>query len=166
MNKAETDTAPAADDKFREECGVFGIFGHEEAAALTVLGLHALQHRGQEAAGIVSFDGDDFYAHRAPELVGKAFGDPDVMARLQGHGAIGHNRYSTTGETLERNIQPLYADMAFGGFAVAHNGNLTNAYSLRKDLVQQGALFQTTTDTEVIIHLMALAKKAPLWPSG
>lgn len=146
------------DDKLKEECGVFGIYGHDEAAALTVLGLHALQHRGQEAAGIVSFDEDDFYAHRAPELVGKAFGDPDVMARLQGHGAIGHNRYSTTGETLERNIQPLYADMAFGGFAVAHNGNLTNAYSLRQELVQQGALFQTTTDTEVIIHLMAIAK--------
>lgn len=158
MSRADIKTTESIHDKFREECGVFGILGHDDAAALTVLGLHALQHRGQEAAGIVSFDEDDFYAHRAPELVGKAFGDPDVMARLQGRGAIGHNRYSTTGETLERNIQPLYADMAFGGFAIAHNGNLTNAYSLRKDLVQEGALFQTTTDTEVIIHLMALAK--------
>lgn len=151
------------DDKLKEECGVFGIFGHEDAASLTVLGLHALQHRGQEAAGIVSFDETDFYAHRAPELVGKAFGDPDVMERLKGYGAIGHNRYSTTGETLERNIQPLYADLAFGGFAIAHNGNLTNAYSIRQELVQNGALFQTTTDTEAIIHLMAVStEKSPI----
>jgi amidophosphoribosyltransferase len=147
------------DGKLREECGVFGIYGHDDAAALTVLGLHALQHRGQEATGIVSFNNNNFYAHRAPELVGKAFGDPDVMDRLKGFGAIGHNRYSTTGETIIRNIQPLYADLAFGGFAIAHNGNLTNAHTLRQDLVQSGALFQTTTDTEVIIHLMARAEK-------
>jgi amidophosphoribosyltransferase len=147
------------EDKFKEECGVFGIYGHDDAAALTVLGLHALQHRGQEATGIVSFNNNNFYAHRAAELVGKAFGDPDVMARLKGFGAIGHNRYSTTGETIVRNIQPLYADLAFGGFGIAHNGNLTNAHTLRQELVQSGALFQTTTDTEVIIHLMARAKK-------
>jgi amidophosphoribosyltransferase len=146
-------------DKLEEECGVFGIFGHEESAALCALGLHALQHRGQEATGMVSYDGQGFYAHKAPELVSKAYSDPDVMARLKGHIVIGHNRYSTTGDTIIRNIQPLYADLAFGGFAIAHNGNLTNANTLRSDLVSKGSLFQTTTDTEVIVHLMALAEK-------
>ncbi len=144
-----------SEDKLKEECGIFGVYGHEDAATLTVLGLHALQHRGQEATGIVSYNGTNFNAHRAPEMVGKAFGDPDIMAELRGHIAVGHNRYSTTGETSRRNIQPLYADLAFGGFAVAHNGNLTNAEKLRRDLVLQGALFQSTSDTEVILHLMA-----------
>lgn len=147
------------DDKLKEECGVFGVFGHDEAAALTALGLHALQHRGQEASGIVSSDGDEFFAHRAPGLVDRVFRDTDVMAGLRGHIAIGHNRYSTAGGALARNIQPLFADLVFGGFAVAHNGNLTNALSLRRDLVADGALFQSTSDTEVIIHLVARSRK-------
>lgn len=146
------------DDKLNEECGVFGIYGHEEASALTALGLHALQHRGQEASGIVSFDGENFYAHRALGLVGKTFGKKETIQRLKGYLSIGHNRYSTTGETLVRNIQPLFADLAFGGFAIAHNGNLTNANIIREELVQKGALFQSTTDTEVIVHLMAVVK--------
>lgn len=158
-----SDGLRADDDKFKEECGVFGIFGHESAATLTVLGLHALQHRGQEATGIVSFDGEKFHAHRAAEMVGKAFGDPAVMAQLKGRNAIGHNRYSTTGETSMRNVQPLYADLSFGGLAIAHNGNLTNAVSLRSSLVERGAIFQSSSDTEVIIHLMALsAQKTPV----
>lgn len=146
---------PFDDDTLHEECGVFGIFDHPDAATLTVLGLHALQHRGQEATGIATYDGDDFHVHRASEMVGKAYGDPAVMEQLKGRIAIGHNRYSTTGETSTRNIQPLYADLAFGGFAIAHNGNLTNAHTLRTELVEQGALFQCTSDTEVIVHLMA-----------
>lgn len=146
-------------DKFYDECAVFGIFGHDDAATLTMLGLHALQHRGQEATGMVCFDGQDFHAHRASEMVGKAYGDPAVMAQLKGRTAIGHNRYSTTGETSTRNIQPLYADLAFGGFSIAHNGNLTNATTLRTDLVEKGALFQSTSDTEVIVHLMALSSQ-------
>lgn len=150
-------TVSPFDHDLHEECGVFGVFGHEDAAALTALGLHALQHRGQEAAGIVSYDGTNFYAHRAPGLVDKAFTDPATLGRLKGHAAIGHNRYATTGERLQRNIQPLYADLAFGGFALAHNGNLTNAHTLRRELVQKGAMFHSTTDTEVVLHLMALA---------
>lgn len=143
------------EDKLKEECGIFGVYGHEDAATLTVLGLHALQHRGQEATGIVSYNGKNFNAHRAPEMVGKAYSDPVIMEELRGTIAVGHNRYSTTGETSRRNIQPLYADLSFGGFALAHNGNLTNAEKLRCDLVLQGALFQSTSDTEVILHLMA-----------
>lgn len=145
------------DDKLKEECGVFAIFGHDDAAALTALGLHALQHRGQEATGIVSHDGVDFYAHRALGLVDKAFGAAETINRLKGHMAIGHNRYATTGEGSVRNIQPLFADLAFGGFAIAHNGNLTNAHTLRMALVERGALFQSTTDTETILHLMAMS---------
>ncbi len=146
---------PFDDDKLHEECGVFGVFNNDKAATLTVLGLHALQHRGQEATGIVSYDGSNFHAYRAAEMVGKAYSEPSVMQQLKGRIAIGHNRYSTTGETSTRNIQPLYADLAFGGFAIAHNGNLTNAHTLRKELVEKGALFQSTSDTEVIVHLMA-----------
>lgn len=146
------------DDKFHEECGIFAVHNHKDAAALTTLGLHALQHRGQEACGIVSFDGKDFYAHRALGLVDAAFNSPDVMKLLQGHSAIGHNRYATTGAITVRNIQPLFADLSLGGFAVAHNGNLTNAHTLREELVQNGALFQSTSDTEVIVHLMAVSK--------
>lgn len=145
-------------DKLREECGVFGIFGHGEAAALTALGLHALQHRGQEACGIVSYDGDHFNAHRALGQVGDNFSSEAVMAQLGGHAAIGHNRYATTGATLLRNVQPLFADFEFGGFAIGHNGNLTNAYQLRRQLVRRGCLFQSTTDTEVIVHLMATSR--------
>ncbi len=148
-------THPFEDDKFREECGVFGVFGPTDAAALTALGLHALQHRGQEAAGIVSFDGKHFHSHRAMGHVGDIFGDGDVIKRLPGPNAVGHNRYSTTGETAQRNIQPLFADFESGGFAIAHNGNLTNAGDIRRHLVKRGCLFQSTTDTEVIVHLIA-----------
>jgi amidophosphoribosyltransferase len=147
-------------DHLHEECGIFGIFGHGEASALTALGLHALQHRGQEAAGIVSHDGKHFYTHRALGLVGDNFNSADVIGKLKGHIAIGHNRYSTTGETLLRNVQPLFGDFSFGGLGVAHNGNLTNAMTLRKQLIDIGCLFQSTSDTEVIIHLIALSKHA------
>jgi amidophosphoribosyltransferase len=147
------------DDKLKEECGVFGIFNHDDAAALTALGLHALQHRGQEASGIVTNDGDQFHAHRALGLVDKVYSDTEAMSRLTGRSAIGHNRYSTTGDTMVRNIQPLYADLSFGGLAVAHNGNLTNAHKLRQQLVERGSLFQSTTDTEVIVHLMAVSRE-------
>ena len=147
-------------DKFHEECGVFGIFDYPDAAAVAALGLHALQHRGQASAGIVSFDGEQFHPHRALGLVGDTFGDADTIARLAGRAAIGHNRYATTGETAVRNIQPLYADYAFGGLALCHNGNLTNARYLRESLVKDGSLFQSTTDTEVIQHLIANARTA------
>ena len=150
------------DDKFHEECGVFGIYGHEDAAAHTALGLHALQHRGQEAAGIVAFDGAHFNAHRDLGHVGDIFSSSEVIARLAGHAAIGHNRYSTTGETALRNVQPLFADLSCGGFTLAHNGNLTNARELRRVLVQKGAIFQSTMDTEVIIHLIATSEAASL----
>jgi amidophosphoribosyltransferase len=153
---------PFDDDKLHEECGVFGIYGHPESAAMTALGLHALQHRGQEACGIVTWDGEDFHAHRALGLVDSTFNDPDVMGKLKGHVAIGHNRYSTTGGTFLRNVQPFFADLSFGGFAVAHNGNLTNARVLRTKLVNDGSLFQSTSDTEVILHLIALSKKESL----
>ena len=142
------------DDKPREECGVFGIFGNHEASLLTALGLHALQHRGQEACGIISFDGKRFPSERHMGMVGEHFGG-DLRSRLPGHAAIGHNRYSTQGRPMLRNIQPIFADLAGGGFAVAHNGNLTNARELRHKLVQDGAIFQSTMDTEVILHLVA-----------
>ena len=150
------------DDKLHEECGIFGAFGHDDAAALTALGLHALQHRGQEAAGIVSHDGDHFYQHRALGLVDKVFGKASVMNRLRGRVAIGHNRYSTSGEPMLRNVQPLYADLNFGGFALAHNGNLTNAHELRNQLVQRGSIFQSTSDTEVIVHLVAVSQQTSI----
>jgi amidophosphoribosyltransferase len=120
-------TGRADADHFHEECGVFGIYGHPDAAALTALGLHALQHRGQEAAGIVAYDGSQFNAHRGPGLVGDNFGSKDVIDRLPGTVAIGHVRYATTGEVAQRNIQPLFADFEFGGLAICHNGNLTNS---------------------------------------
>src|SRR5919198_653001 len=146
-------------DHFHEECGVFGIYGHPDAAALTALGLHALQHRGQEAAGIVAYDGSQFNAHRGPGLVGDNFGSRDVIDRLPGTVAIGHCRYATTGEVAQRNIQPLFADFEFGGLAICHNGNLTNSYQLRRQLVRRGSLFQSTSDTEVIVHLIATSLK-------
>ena len=149
---------PFDSDHFHEECGVFGIFGHEDAAAHTALGLHALQHRGQEAAGIVSFDSPQFHAERSLGHVGDHFSSQEIIARLSGQSAIGHNRYSTTGETALRNVQPLFAEFAFGGLAIAHNGNLTNSHTLRRQLVQQGCIFQSTMDTEVIIHLMATSR--------
>jgi amidophosphoribosyltransferase len=145
------------DGKLKEECGIFAVFANKDAAALAALGLHALQHRGQEAVGIVTHDGRQFHAHRALGHVGDNFGSEAVIARLPGDHAIGHVRYSTTGETILRNVQPLYAEFDFGGFAVGHNGNLTNGNYLRRVLVRQGCLFQSTTDTEVIHHLMARA---------
>lgn len=148
------------DDKPREECGVFGIFGHPEAAILTTLGLHALQHRGQEACGIVTRDKDRFYAERHMGLVGDSFAGPDLLDRLPGHSAIGHNRYSTQGKPVMRNIQPIFADLAGGGCALAHNGNLTNARRLRQDLVRSGAIFQTTMDTEVALQLIAKSPRS------
>ncbi|RAU22196.1 amidophosphoribosyltransferase [Paramagnetospirillum kuznetsovii] len=150
-------TNPYDDDHLREECGVFGIFGHPEAAAHVALGLHALQHRGQEAAGIVSFDGGQFHNHRGLGHVEDNFGSESVIRKLKGNMAVGHVRYSTTGETLLRNVQPLFAEMEFGGLALGHNGNLTNAMALRRQLVKRGCLFQSTTDTEVIIHLIAIS---------
>jgi len=152
-------TNPFDDDKLHEECGVFGIFGNADAAALTALGLHALQHRGQEAAGIVTYDGKNFNADRRLGLVGDKFTRPDVIERLSGESAIGHVRYSTSGGMVVRNTQPLFADLAGGGIAVAHNGNLTNARTLHKQLVQDGAIFQTTSDTENIIHLIARSRQ-------
>jgi amidophosphoribosyltransferase len=148
-------TDPFDDDHLKEECGIVGIFGVEEAATRTVLGLHALQHRGQEAAGIVSFDGENFHVHRAMGLVADNFSQANVVEPLSGKSAIGHVRYSTTGEASLRNVQPLFAELAFGGFAIGHNGNLTNALAVRRELVKRGSLFNSTTDTEVIQHLMA-----------
>src|SRR3954467_12887312 len=146
-------------DTLREECGVFGIYGHPDAAAITALGLHALQHRGQEAAGIVSYDGARFHSERRLGLVGDTFSRRDVIDRLPGTMAVGHVRYSTTGETVLRNVQPLFAELNGGGFAVAHNGNLTNGLSLRRHLIRDGAIYQSTTDTEAIVHLVARSRK-------
>src|SRR5437660_9194679 len=163
MGKAIDDLNEAGldldDDRLREECGVFGIFGHPDAAAITALGLHALQHRGQEAAGIVSFDGTRFHSERRLGLVGDTFSRREVIDRLPGHVAMGHVRYSTTGGTILRNVQPLFAELDGGGFAVGHNGNLTNGLSLRRQLVRDGAIMQSTTDTEVILHLVARARR-------
>jgi amidophosphoribosyltransferase len=147
------------DDRLREECGVFGVFGHPDAGALTALGLHALQHRGQEAAGIVTYDGQQFHSERHLGLVGDSFNEASVIGRLKGSAAVGHNRYSTTGEPSLKNVQPLYADIDTGGFAVAHNGNLTNALTLRRELISSGAIFPSTSDTEVILHLLSRSKK-------
>ncbi len=151
-------TQPFDDDHLHEECAIFGVYGHEDAAALTALGLHALQHRGQEATGMVVYDGARFNSHRGLGHVADIFSSEAAIRRLPGRSAIGHNRYSTSGETIERNIQPLFADFQYGGFAIGHNGNLTNAVTLRQDLVRKGSLFQSTTDTEVIIHLMAISR--------
>ncbi|MFZ1741874.1 MAG: amidophosphoribosyltransferase, partial [Pontixanthobacter sp.] len=145
-------------DKLREECGVFGVINSADAATVTALGLHALQHRGQEAAGITSFDGEQFYTVRGTGHVADNFTSKESLAELPGHMAAGHVRYSTTGGAGLRNVQPLYADLASGGFAVAHNGNISNAETLRHDLVRRGAIFQSTSDTEVIIHLVATSR--------
>jgi amidophosphoribosyltransferase len=146
-------------DSLHEECGVFAIHHNADAAAHVALGLHALQHRGQEAAGVVSFDGRQFHDHRATGLIGDSFAKQAVIEGLPGHSAIGHTRYATTGASMLRNVQPLYADFVFGGLALAHNGNLTNAALLRRRLVEQGCIFQSTTDTEVIIHLIARSQR-------
>jgi amidophosphoribosyltransferase len=140
-------------------CGVFGIFGHDDAAALTALGLHALQHRGQEAAGIVAFDGERFHAERRIGLIGDHFSNEATIRRLQGRMCIGHTRYSTTGAPVLRNVQPLFAELASGGIAVGHNGNLTNGLTLRRELIAQGAICQSTSDTEVILHLVARSQR-------
>jgi amidophosphoribosyltransferase len=148
-------TNPFDDDKLREECGVFGIYDAETASAVVALGLHALQHRGQEAAGITSWDGHHFHTHRAMGHVAGNFDRDEIIRGLPGRVACGHVRYSTTGETALRNVQPLFADLQSGGFAVSHNGNISNAMKLRRELVRRGSIFQSTSDTEVIIHLVA-----------
>jgi len=155
-----TDDFDINGDRLREECGVFGVYGHPDAAALTALGLHALQHRGQEAAGIVTFDGERFNAERRMGLVGDHFSSEKVINRLQGRSSLGHVRYSTTGETILRNVQPLFAELSAGGLAVAHNGNITNGLTLRRELISQGAICQSTSDTEVILHLVSRSKKS------
>ena len=146
-------------DKLIEECGVFGIFNSKEAAVLTTLGLHALQHRGKEGAGIVTFDGKNFNGVRAQGLVSNTFNKKEIIEQLPGKNAVGHVRYSTQGESIEKNIQPLFADLAAGGFACAHNGNLINAMEIREELIAKGAIFQTTSDTETILQLVALSRK-------
>ena len=145
-------------DKLHEECGVFGVIGTRDASGMTALGLHALQHRGQEAVGITSFDGNEFYSHRGIGHVAQVFSDNQILAELPGTMASGHVRYSTTGGSGLRNIQPLFADLASGGFSIAHNGNISNAMTLKRELVAKGSIFQSTSDTEVIIHLVATSR--------
>ena len=146
-------------DKLREECGVFGISNYTDASAMVALGLHALQHRGQEGCGIVSYDGVNYHSEKRQGLVGDHFTNIETLKKLPGSFAIGHNRYSTTGETSLRNIQPFFADLHLGGLSIAHNGNLTNALSLRESLVKEGAIFRTTSDTETIVQLIAKSKR-------
>jgi len=148
------------DPKLKEECGVFGVSNAKDASALAALGLHALQHRGQEGCGIVTFDGGKYYSEKRFGLVGDNFNKEKVLKNLIGNHAIGHNRYSTTGENTLRNIQPFFADTNAGGIGVAHNGNLTNSIALRKKLVEDGAIFYSTSDTETIVHLIAKSKRA------
>lgn len=148
------------DDSLRLECGVFGVFGIDDASALTTLGLHALQHRGQEACGIASTDGARFFTERHMGTVGDAFTGADLVQRLPGRAAIGHTRYSTAGGSFIRNVQPMFADLDTGGIALAHNGNLTNFMALRTELVGEGAIFQSTSDSEVILHLIARSRKS------
>jgi amidophosphoribosyltransferase len=147
-------------DTLHEECGVFGVLGHPDGATLTALGLHALQHRGQEAAGIVTFDGRQFHTEKRMGLVGDHYTDPATLAKLPGFISIGHTRYSTTGEVALRNVQPLFAELEVGGIAVAHNGNFTNGLTLRRQLIADGAICQSTSDTEVVLHLIARSKQA------
>ncbi len=146
-------------DSLREECGIFGISNHEDSSALVALGLHALQHRGQEGCGIVSFDGKNYHSEKRQGLVGDHFTKGNAIEKLPGNFAIGHNRYSTTGETSLRNIQPFFADLFGGGLSISHNGNLTNAILLREELVKEGAIFRTTSDTETIVQLIAKSKR-------
>ena len=147
------------DPKLKEECGVFGISNIDDASALTALGLHALQHRGQEGCGIVTFDGKNYHSEKRFGLVGDNFNKEKILKKLQGKYAIGHNRYSTTGSNTLRNIQPFFADTNAGGIGVAHNGNLTNSIYLRNKLVEEGAIFYTTSDTETIVQLIAKSKR-------
>ena len=157
LQTAHDDSLNEDDDHFHDECGVFGIYGRQDAAAITTLGLHALQHRGQEAAGIVSYDGSQFFVERHVGLIGDNFTKKSVIDRLSGTRAIGHARYSTTGGAGLRNVQPLFAELADGGFAVAHNGNFTNAMTVQRDLQKRGAIFSSTSDTETILHLVAMS---------
>ncbi len=145
--------------KIKEECGVFGISNNEDASTLTALSLHALQHRGQEGCGIVSFDGKKYHLEKKLGLVGDNFNKEEVLKKIPGNYAIGHNRYSTTGDTALRNIQPFFADTHNGGIGISHNGNLTNAITLREKLVKEGAIFHTTSDTETIVQLIAKSKR-------
>lgn len=159
MHRSDIEAFDNEGDAFHDECGVFGIFGRQDAAAIVTLGLHALQHRGQEAAGIVSFDGTRFHVERHIGLIGDRFTKQSVIDRLEGHRAIGHTRYSTTGGSGLRNVQPLFAELADGGFAVAHNGNITNAMTVQRQLQKQGAIFTSTSDTETLLHLVALSQE-------
>ena len=145
-------------DTLHEECAVVGVFDVPDASAVTALGMQALQHRGQEACGLVSFDGKTFHAERKFGLVGDNFSDRETIEMLQGNSAVGHNRYSTAGGKSLRNVQPLFAHFRDGGMAIAHNGNLTNAKTLHSQLVRDGAIYQSTSDTEVILHLMARSR--------
>jgi len=145
--------------KLKEECGVFGISNNSDASTLTALGLHALQHRGQEGCGIVSFDWNKYHSEKRFGLVGDNFNKEKVLKNLPGNYAIGHNRYSTTGGAALRNVQPFFADTNAGGIGVSHNGNLTNAITLRNKLVKDGAIFYTTSDTETIVQLIAKSKR-------
>ncbi|MBO0905795.1 amidophosphoribosyltransferase [Jiella sonneratiae] len=149
------DETPFGDDTLHEECGVFGIFQRADAAAVVTLGLHALQHRGQEAAGIVSHDGAQFHVERHAGLIGDTFTKAAVLERLPGTAAIGHTRYATTGGGGLRNVQPFFAELSAGGFAVAHNGNITNALTVQRELQRRGSIFSSTSDTETILHLVA-----------
>jgi amidophosphoribosyltransferase len=151
----------AMDDKFHDECGVVGIYGHPEAATLAYLSLYALQHRGQESAGIVASNGEALISHRGMGLVADIF-DQSILSTLKGTIAIGHNRYSTTGKTVLKNCQPFVVEWAHGALAIGHNGNLVNADLLRDELERRGSIFQSTSDTEVIIHLIAASAAGPL----
>ncbi|MET0940859.1 MAG: class II glutamine amidotransferase, partial [Mesorhizobium sp.] len=159
MADADRLSSAEADDHFHDECGVFGIFGRQDAAAIVTLGLHALQHRGQEAAGIVSYDGSQFHVERHVGLIGDTFTKQSVMDRLKGTRAIGHTRYATTGGAGLRNVQPFFAELADGGLAIAHNGNITNAMTVQRALQKQGAIFSSTSDTETILHLVATSQE-------
>src|SRR5256714_5049457 len=149
------------DDRFHDECGLFGVWNHPEAGNVTYLGLYALQHRGQESAGIAATDGTSFHTEKAMGWVADVF-SPERLRRLPGHRAIGHVRYSTAGTSRLRNAQPITANTAQGPIAIAHNGNLTNAESLRREMEREGAIFQSNSDTEVILHLLARAPAGPL----
>ena len=145
-----------------EECGIFGIFNHAEASNLAYLGLYALQHRGQESCGIVSSDGTSLYAHKSMGLVADVFGNQEIFKSLPGKSAIGHVRYSTTGSSVIKNIQPINVDYSRGSIAVAHNGNIVNAQIIKDELEAYGSIFQTTMDTEIIVHLLATSKASSL----
>lgn len=164
MVRPQTAIDESEADCFHDECGVFGIFNKDDAATVVTLGLHALQHRGQEAAGIVSYDGKQFFNERHVGLIGDNFTKTSVIERLPGHRAIGHTRYSTTGGEGLRNIQPFFAEFSGGGFAVAHNGNITNALTVQKELQKRGAIFASTSDSETILHLIAFSKENRIVP--